>query len=157
MLSHGLLNYAVSGLLCENKCSVYFLSFCISEMRTFLLLCHHHSSFPSSLSPNCKHPFTPCLRLWSLTPVAHGSCSPTDVSVPQSPPGCFLAEWRPSRRVSSGERTRPDPGHPLGDTSLTNTLLGKLCWLLAIYCQLFAEDNVSAAMQSKVNTLYVKQ
>ena len=94
---------------------------------------HNHSSFPSAPFPNCKHSLTRCLRLWPLTWVAYGSCSPTDVSVPQSPPGCFLAEWRRSRRVSSGDRARPDPGHTLGDKSLTNTLLGNLSWRLVIY------------------------
>lgn len=79
-------------------------------------LCHHHSSFPSAPSPNCKHSLTSCLRLWSLTPVSYGSWSPTDVSVPQSPPGCFLAEWRRSLRVSSGDRGWPDPGHLLGES-----------------------------------------
>lgn len=95
--------------------------------------CHHHSSFPSAPSQNCKHSLTSCPRLWSLTLVAYGSCSPTDVSVLQSPPGCFLAEWRQTWRVSLGDRARPDPGRSLGEESLTNTLLGKLSWPLAIY------------------------
>lgn len=77
---------------------------------------HHHSSFPSAPSPNCKHSLYSCPRLWSLTPVSYGSWSPTDVSVPRSPLGCFLAEWRHSLRVSSGDRVRPDPGHLLEES-----------------------------------------
>lgn len=94
---------------------------------------HHHSSFPSAPSPNCKHSLTSCPRLWSLTPVSYGSWSPTDVSVPQSPLGCFLAEWRHSLRVSSGDRVRPDQVICSRKASLTNTRLGKLIWLLVIY------------------------
>lgn len=107
---------------------VHFLSLFITETRT---------SYPSDTiicllapSPNCKHSLIPCLQLWSLTLLLHGRCSPTDVSAFLSPPGCFLAEWSRSRSVSSGDR---DQGHLLWDKSLTNTLLGKLSWLLAIY------------------------
>lgn len=130
-------------------------------------LCHHHSSFPSELSQNCKHSLTSCLWLWSLTPLAYESYSPTDVSMPQSHPWCFLGEWRQSLRVSSGDRAQPDPGHSLGDSSLTNTLLGKLSWLSGIYsahlsavccgqhvsCNAVQRQNGTV---KKVNTLYTK-
>lgn len=95
--------------------SVYFLSLHQWD-KSICSLCHHHSSFPSAPSPNCKHSLTSCLRLWSLTPVSYVRWSPTDVSVAQSPPGCFLAEWRRSLRVSSGDRAWPDPGHLLGES-----------------------------------------
>lgn len=84
--------------------SVHFacstLSLSVSEMRAFLLsatiIPHIHQHLPN----NCKHSLTSRLMLWALTPVAYGSCSPTDVSVPQSHPQCFLGEWRQSLRFS---------------------------------------------------------
>lgn len=93
--------------------TIYFLSLRISDGKSIHSPRHHHSSFPSAPSPNCKHSLTSCPRLRSLTPVSCGSSSPTDVSAPQSPLGCFLAEWRRSLRVSLGDRAGPDPGHLL--------------------------------------------
>lgn len=99
-------------------------------------LCHHHSSFPSAASPNCKHSPTSCLRLRSLTPVSYGRWSPTDVSVPQSPP-LPLSGW--AAALSEGFLGWPSLTRPgslaRGCTGalLANTLPGKFNWLLVIY------------------------
>lgn len=158
MLSEGLIHYAMSGLLGENAVFNFLGSLQLSLVCTLLWvqcllpvsvyqwdksippLWHHHSSFPSVPSPNCKHSLTSCLGLWSLTPVACGSCSPTDVSVPQSPPGCFLAERRQPQRVSSGDRARPDPGHsPGGWIAHSAGKISADCWAFIQHiCQLFA-------------------
>lgn len=88
-----LLRSTISTIKHKNKCcalgsepTAYFLSLCISETGASLPCATIIPHFRQPLHKNCKHSPTSCLRPWSLTSVSYGRWSPTDVSVPQSPP-----------------------------------------------------------------------
>ena len=142
--------------------SVYFLSVCLNEERASLPSATSYLISISSIHKLWTLPQLPSAAVISLTPVAYGSCSPTDVSMPLSPPWCFLAEWRQSRRVSSGDWAQPGLGRPLWEwiayqhqTGKTQQTFGHL-FSAVVSCLRASCIGRQNGIARKVNTTYIK-
>lgn len=146
------------------KYSVYFLSVCLSQWKeSNSPLCHIIFNFHQLHPQTVNTTQLLSAAVIALTPVAYGSCSPTDVSMPQSPPWCFLAEWRQSRRVSSGDWAQPGLGRPLWEwiahqhqTGKTQQTFGHL-FSTVVSCLRASYNGRQHGTVRKVNTPYNDQ